>query len=230
MTPRNLLSNREQEVVQLLLQGHSNKMIASSLGISVSTVEFHLKNIYTKHQVNSRTELILKLGNSTGAEQGALGRSVVAEKGQPAENRDQPNFWNWVTSLREAVSINGKEKNMEGSLGSNIRGDGSTLTFFDAIRVCLTKYADFTGRASRSEFWWFTLFIVLVGSALTYIHENAATIFLIATLLPFLAAGARRLHDTDRSAWWQLFILVPVGGIILLGFLWAIPPTSTTPE
>lgn len=51
MAQHNLLSNREQEVVQLLLQGKSNKLIASSLGISESTVEFHLKNIYNKHQV-----------------------------------------------------------------------------------------------------------------------------------------------------------------------------------
>jgi hypothetical protein len=52
---------------------------------------------------------------------------------------------------------------MEGVLGSNVRGDGNAVTFFEAIRVCLTKYADFTGQASRSEFWWFTLFVTLVA-------------------------------------------------------------------
>jgi DNA-binding NarL/FixJ family response regulator len=64
MAQRNRLSNREEEVVGLLLEGKSNKLIASSLSISESKVEFNLKNIYTKHQVNSRTELILKLGKS----------------------------------------------------------------------------------------------------------------------------------------------------------------------
>lgn len=230
MAQHNLLSNREQEVVQLLLQGKSNKLIASSLGISESTVEFHLKNIYNNHQVSSRTELILKLGNSTGADMTELGHTTVAEEGKVPENRDKPNFWNWATSLREAVSINGKEQKMEGALGSNVREDGSSLTFFEAIYVCLTKYAEFNGRASRSEFWWFTLFVVLVGSALTYIHQNATTIFLIATVLPFLAAGSRRLHDIEKSGWWQLFILVPVAGIILMGIMWAIPPTSTSSE
>lgn len=99
-------------------------------------------------------------------------------------------------------------------------------TFFESIRVCFAKYADFTGRASRSEFWWFALFVVLVGSALALIHETARDIFLIAVLLPFLAVGARRLHDSGINRWWMLFILVPVGGIILLGFYWAKPPVE----
>src|SRR5689334_422623 len=60
------LSSREKEVLQLLLQGKSNKMIALSLGISISTVEFHLRNIYTKFQVSSRMELVLKLVNTIG--------------------------------------------------------------------------------------------------------------------------------------------------------------------
>ena len=62
-------SKRQQQVIELLLQGKSNKQIASKLGISESTVEFHLRNIYGKLQVNSRTEAILKLGQSTGAMQ-----------------------------------------------------------------------------------------------------------------------------------------------------------------
>jgi uncharacterized membrane protein YhaH (DUF805 family) len=51
--------------------------------------------------------------------------------------------------------------------------------------------------------------------------HSYATIFFLATLLPLLAAGARRLHDTGRSGWWQLFGLVPVAGIVVLGFLLA---------
>jgi uncharacterized membrane protein YhaH (DUF805 family) len=57
-----------------------------------------------------------------------------------------------------------------------------------------------------------------------------AAIFLIAVLLPFLAAGARRLHDSGQSRWWLLFLLVPVGGIVGLGFLWAMPPAGKLPD
>jgi DNA-binding CsgD family transcriptional regulator len=66
MEPNKPLSRREWEVAELLLQGKSNKLIALALGISDRTVEFHLKNIYTKYQVSSRIELILQLGNTTG--------------------------------------------------------------------------------------------------------------------------------------------------------------------
>jgi DNA-binding CsgD family transcriptional regulator len=66
MTQTDQLSKREKEVVELLLQGKSNKQIALALDISNRTVEFHLKNVYAKLQVSSRTEAILKLGKSTG--------------------------------------------------------------------------------------------------------------------------------------------------------------------
>jgi uncharacterized membrane protein YhaH (DUF805 family) len=101
------------------------------------------------------------------------------------------------------------------------------MTFWAAIRVCLAKYADFHGRASRAEFWWFFLFITLVGSAFALIHETLRDLFLIAMLLPLLAAGARRLRDSGYNPWWELFLLVPVGGLVLLAFYWAgkgLPP------
>ena len=65
MIPDVQLSKREIEVLELVLQGNSNKQIALSLHITVRTVEFHLKNIYAKFQVSSRIELILKLGHAT---------------------------------------------------------------------------------------------------------------------------------------------------------------------
>ena len=74
------------------------------------------------------------------------------------------------------------------------------------------------------------LFIVLAASALLLINETVSNIFLIATLLPLLAVGTRRLRDSGKSPWWQLFLLVPVGGIISLGFLWALPPAAPTLE
>ena len=105
------LSKREWEVVKLLLQGKSNELIALSLGISTSTVEFHLKNIYAKFQVNSRIELILKLGNTIGmVEIEKLGYSIVDEMEESTENRDRLNSpMNWVTSFRDTVSIISKE-------------------------------------------------------------------------------------------------------------------------
>ena len=232
MAQSNQLSSREQEVVNLLLEGKSNKLIASALGISDRTVEFHLKNIYAKHQVSSRTELILKLGQSTGADKGesaetrdSLGGSTVENVREIAENGDLSNSRNWATSLRETVSLIGKELKMESSLNSNVSSAGNSVTFFESIRICLTKYAEFNGQASRSEFWWFALFITLVASALMYLSQNLSNVFLVAMALPLLAAGSRRLHDTGRSGWWQVFILAPVGGIMLLMILWALPPT-----
>jgi DNA-binding CsgD family transcriptional regulator len=225
------LSNRERDVVQLLLEGKSNKMIASSLGVSSSTVEFHLKNIYEKFQVSSRMELVLKLGNTTGLpEAEILGQSTVADTGEVAENRSRPDSRNWATSLRAAVSIIGKELRMESALNPNAPSEAKTMTFFESIRTCLAKYAEFNGRASRSEYWWFTLFVTLVVSALVYVSEVWASIFLIAMLLPLLAAGARRLHDSGRSGWWQLFALAPIAGIVVVGVVMALPPTSPLPD
>jgi DNA-binding CsgD family transcriptional regulator len=80
-------SEREKQVVGVLLQGKSNKQIALALGISDRTVEFHLKNIYAKLQVNSRTEAVLKLGKSTGGEHE---ESIVAERDKKADNGRKP--------------------------------------------------------------------------------------------------------------------------------------------
>jgi len=92
------------------------------------------------------------------------------------------------------------------------------MTFADSIRTCLSKYADFNGTASRSEFWWFMLFIVLVGAALSLLSTTLASLFYLAVLLPDLAVGARRLHDTGKSGWWQLLLIVPLGVIVLIVF------------
>jgi hypothetical protein len=164
--------------------------------------------------------LVLKLGKSTGKK---LGDSTVAGEGELTENRERPSSRDWVAPLREAVSIIGKELRMENMLNSKANSEADSSTFFGAIRVCLAKYADFNGRATRSEFWWFALFVTLATSALVYLSESLGSIFLIGMLLPFLAAGARRLYDMGKSGWWLLYMLVPVGGIVLLGYLWAMP-------
>jgi len=119
---------------------------------------------------------------------------------------------------------------MEKVLNSTAPQGENQMTFSESILVCLKKYAEFNGRASRSEFWWFTLFIVLVASALSYLSQTLEVIFLIAALLPLLAAGARRLRDSGKSAMWEVFLLAPVGGLFLLGILWARPTTSPQPD
>jgi len=91
MNESSQFSAREKEVIELLLQGKSNKQIALALSISASTVEYHLKNIYKKLQVNSRTEAVLRLGKSIGSNITAeLGKSTVEMNGETFDNGVQP--------------------------------------------------------------------------------------------------------------------------------------------
>jgi uncharacterized membrane protein YhaH (DUF805 family) len=90
------------------------------------------------------------------------------------------------------------------------------MNFQQSIKLCFSKYADFNGRASRPEYWWFALFIFLASAVLSMVSNVLPGIFAIATLLPSLAVAARRLHDTERSGWWLLIGLVPVVGFIVL--------------
>ena len=80
------------------------------------------------------------------------------------------------------------------------------MSFLESIKSCFIKYADFKTRSSRSEFWWFALFQVVVNLVTTPIFA-LAVISSIILILPSLAVGARRLHDTNRSGWWQLLQL-----------------------
>ena len=105
-----LLSRRENEVLGLLLQGRSNKQIALSLGVSEHTVEFHLKNIYTKLQVNSRIQLILELGQTGGAKDENLREFVVESTGNSIHNGKQPVIPNrWAQPLKNVIFTMKKE-------------------------------------------------------------------------------------------------------------------------
>src|ERR1700722_2859289 len=95
------------------------------------------------------------------------------------------------------------------------------MNFVDAIKICFVKYAEFKGCASRPEFWWWFLFSVVASLALQVISTNLSGAFTIATLLPSFAVGARRLHDIDRSGWWQLLYFLPIIGWIVLFLFWA---------
>jgi uncharacterized membrane protein YhaH (DUF805 family) len=94
------------------------------------------------------------------------------------------------------------------------------MDFSQSVQTCISKYADFTGRASRPEYWWFVLFMVGVGVLLSFVSSLVALLFNLGMIVPSIAAATRRLHDTGRSGWWQLIALVPlVGWIVLIVFL-----------
>jgi uncharacterized membrane protein YhaH (DUF805 family) len=95
------------------------------------------------------------------------------------------------------------------------------MNFGQAVRSALNQYVGFKGRARRSEYWWFTLFTLLVEVVALIFDAVAGTSFIaiiveLALLLPSLAVSVRRLHDTDRSGWWLLIGLIPLVGLIVL--------------
>jgi uncharacterized membrane protein YhaH (DUF805 family) len=102
------------------------------------------------------------------------------------------------------------------------------MTFMESVKTCFSKYAVFEGRAGRPEFWWFMLFLLAVNIVLSWISPFVGAIFTLATLVPSLAVGARRLHDTDRSGWWQLLCLTVIGTIVLIVFF-ALPAKDGAP-
>jgi uncharacterized membrane protein YhaH (DUF805 family) len=98
------------------------------------------------------------------------------------------------------------------------------MTFVEAIKDGFGKYLTFSGRSSRSAYWYWALFAFLVGIVATLIDlaigsRIVSVITTLALLLPGIAVGFRRLHDVGRSGWWILIALVPlIGAIVLLVF------------
>ena len=95
------------------------------------------------------------------------------------------------------------------------------MTLSQSISTCFKKYATFFGRASRSEYWWWQLFVFIVTFVIVFIvtlmNEQAGKvvgkILQLAFLLPNLSVVVRRCHDTNHSGWW---ILCPIYNIVLL--------------
>ncbi|MEM7439206.1 MAG: DUF805 domain-containing protein [Pseudomonadota bacterium] len=113
------------------------------------------------------------------------------------------------------------------------------MGFGEAIKTCFSKYVDFSGRAPRSEFWWFVLFGIICSVVLQIVDVSVlgadpaagdiailSSLFSLAILLPNIAVGVRRLHDTDRSGWWYLIVFVPIIGIIVLIIFWIMSGTE----
>jgi uncharacterized membrane protein YhaH (DUF805 family) len=112
--------------------------------------------------------------------------------------------------------------------------------FGEAIKRAFAGWSNWSGRASRPEFWWFVLFVWLL-SLIPYVpviataggDDGGNTLWLIllvvvwlAFVLPYIAVLVRRLHDTDRSGWWYWIALIPCIGVIWLIVLLASPGTA----
>ena len=105
------------------------------------------------------------------------------------------------------------------------------MTFQETIAKCFSNYVTFSGRAPRSEFWWFMLFVIL-GNIFFSIVDSIlfgrsvdgqpisilGALFSLAVLLPWISVSVRRLHDVDRSGWWYLLVLIPLIGTLILIF------------
>lgn len=109
------------------------------------------------------------------------------------------------------------------------------MSFVDAVRTCFTRYADFTGRAGRPEYWWWFVFAVLTSMATSVLDAALfpwvaftladlgplRSLAMLGLLLPGLAVGARRLHDVGKSGWLQAVSLIPLVGWLVMAW-WCI--------
>jgi uncharacterized membrane protein YhaH (DUF805 family) len=106
------------------------------------------------------------------------------------------------------------------------------MTPIDWAKRPLEKYADFSGRASRPEYWWFILAYLAIYAFATILESITGLggmifgrygpltpLLAFGLLVPGLAAAVRRLHDTDRSGWWVLLGFVPLAGLVVVYFL-----------
>lgn len=95
--------------------------------------------------------------------------------------------------------------------------------FINAYKTAMSRYVDFSGRTSPGGFWrffavYFAVYVVLLilGAAIASIFTILAVLWVLATLLPYLGASIRRLHDSGKSGWYLLVSFIPLAGVIIL--------------
>ena len=96
------------------------------------------------------------------------------------------------------------------------------MNFIESIKICYIKFFDFSGRASKSEYWWFQLYGIIIYGLLFVFQGDLVLVFsilAIANTIPLWAAAVRRLHDTDKSGWWVLISIIPILGLIIFFLL-----------
>lgn len=105
------------------------------------------------------------------------------------------------------------------------------MGFVDSIKSGFAHYVKFNGRARRSQYWWWTLFVFIVAIIAQVLDNVIGTngvvslIIGLGLFLPGLSVAIRRLHDTDKTGWWILIALVPLVGIIVLLIFFLTPST-----
>ena len=96
------------------------------------------------------------------------------------------------------------------------------MNFIESIQTCYKKFFDFSGRASKSEYWWFQLYNAIIY-VLTFVFQGDLTllfsILVIANIIPTYAAAVRRIHDSDKSGWMVLIAVIPLIGLYIIVLL-----------
>jgi uncharacterized membrane protein YhaH (DUF805 family) len=102
------------------------------------------------------------------------------------------------------------------------------MQFQESIKTCFNKFSDFQGRASRSEFWWFVLFVVIANTVSNAIFKGGTIGMVIGVILfvPEIAAAVRRLHDIGKKGAWALLLLIPIANF--LAIYWLIQKSEPT--
>lgn len=114
-------------------------------------------------------------------------------------------------------SVCGAQQNAAPTSYSHARDPKPSVGFTEALKLYFTRYTDFKGRSRRSEYWWATLAIGIIGAIIGAVLPDFSWIWTLVVLIPGLAICVRRLHDVGKSGWWYLWILLPlIGSIILL--------------
>ena len=149
--------------------------------------------------------------------------------GQPIQPSPQPDPQQMLVGTPQPMVVGGVDPGMMTGRPAQM------MKFIDSVKsVLMNNFANFEGRASRSEYWWFYLFTILVAFPLGFIDgvmlvimdvsldsllwslSPLATLFQLGVLIPSLAVGVRRMHDLGKSGWMLLIALIPCVGIILL--------------